>query len=271
MESDKPDKKDNPADNKKPAVKRKIKVPVKETKSAPPITVKRKKVNLKHRQWFRPRKRPKAFVSDKKEYEKSVREGLLHERAFQHATLDPKLRIPIVLGLFLAAAIVVALAMAHKRERPQVFTIRDQFMKAGVKYIASGVFVEKNVQIRLYTVKEKDLSKISHIPIKALLVRDRSVDDVSGLKGMPLMCLLLNDTQVADISALKGMPLEYLDVRGTRVTDISVVEGMPLKSIAYPPTVTNGIEILRGMKTLRLINKREPYKYWPQYDSEQLL
>lgn len=99
-----------------------------------------------------------------------------------------------------------------------------------------------------------DLSPLSGLPLKRLLVARNQIKDLSPLKSittletlhltsnpvqdlspltrLPIRQLLCDDTGVRNLSPLKGMKLRLLHVAVTPVRDLTPLQGMPLEGFA---------------------------------------
>ncbi len=117
---------------------------------------------------------------------------------------------------------------------------------AGLKALAcTGNFRGKS--------KLSDLSPLTGMPIKSLLIGFAEVSDLSPLKGMKLTLLRFNDTKVVDLSPLQEMPLTTLHFPATPVSDLSPLRGMQLTSLECPGTKITDLTPLEGMPLTSLL------------------
>lgn len=109
-----------------------------------------------------------------------------------------------------------------------------------------------------------DLSPLAGMPLRAVYLNNVAVTDLSPLKGMPLVALELTNTPVSNLAPVKGAPIEELNLTGSKVTDYTQLKGMKLKKIWLDEKMpAAALEILRKMDTLKYINDKDAWNYWP--------
>jgi Leucine-rich repeat (LRR) protein len=94
-----------------------------------------------------------------------------------------------------------------------------------------------------------DLSPLSGLPLRTLVLAKGEVFDLSPLKGMPLTEFSCYGTRVNDLSPLKGMKLRTLNCAGLHVSDLSPLRGMPLETLVLSRNAEQ-LGVLAGMDTL---------------------
>jgi Leucine-rich repeat (LRR) protein len=97
-----------------------------------------------------------------------------------------------------------------------------------------------------------DLSPLRGMPLTEFKCYGTRVSDLSPLTGMKLRILNCDGLHVSDISPLKGMPLEVLDLTGTRVEDLTALAGMKLEQLGLERTKVCDLSLLKGMKLTAL-------------------
>jgi Leucine-rich repeat (LRR) protein len=97
-----------------------------------------------------------------------------------------------------------------------------------------------------------DLSPLTGMPLTEFNCAGTRVNDLSPLTGMKLRILHCDGLHVSDISPLKGMPLEVLNLTGTRVEDLTALAGMKLEQLGLERTKVSDLSILKGMKLTAL-------------------
>ena len=93
-----------------------------------------------------------------------------------------------------------------------------------------------------------DLSPLLGMPLTEFKCYGTRVNDLSPLKGMNLRILNCDGLHVSDLSPLKGMPLETLDLTGTKVEDLTALAGMKLEGLSLERTRVSDLSRLLGMK-----------------------
>jgi len=94
-----------------------------------------------------------------------------------------------------------------------------------------------------------DLSPLSGLPLRTLVLAKGELFDLSPLKGMPLTEFKCYGTRVDDLSPLRGMKLRVLDCDSTKVRDLSPLKGMPLETFVLSRKAED-LTALAGMNTL---------------------
>jgi Protein kinase domain len=94
-----------------------------------------------------------------------------------------------------------------------------------------------------------DLSPLSGLPLRTLVVAKGELFDLSPLSGMSLTEFSCYGTRVTDLSPLKGMKLRVLNCDSVRACDLSPLEGMPLENLVLSRKAED-LKILAGMNTL---------------------
>jgi serine/threonine protein kinase/Leucine-rich repeat (LRR) protein len=97
-----------------------------------------------------------------------------------------------------------------------------------------------------------DLSPLSRLPLRALVLAKGELFDLSPLKGMPLTEFKCYGTRVNDLSPLQGMKLRTLNCDGLHVSDLSPLMGMPLEALDLTGTKVEDLKALAGMKLEQL-------------------
>lgn len=93
-----------------------------------------------------------------------------------------------------------------------------------------------------------DLSPLSGLPLRTLVLAKGELFDLSPLRGMPLTEFKCYGTRVNDLSPLKGMNLRTLNCDGLHVSDLSPLKGMPLENLDLTGTQAEDLTALAGMK-----------------------
>ena len=94
-----------------------------------------------------------------------------------------------------------------------------------------------------------DLSPLSGLPLRTLVLAKGELFDLSPLKGMPLTEFSCYGTRVTDLSPLEGMKLRVLNCDSIRVSDLSPLKGMPLETLVLSRKAED-LTALAGMNTL---------------------
>ena len=97
-----------------------------------------------------------------------------------------------------------------------------------------------------------DLSPLHGMPLTEFKCYGTRVNDLSPLRGMNLRILNCDGLHVSDLRPLKGMPLETLDLTGTKVEDLTALAGMKLEQLGLERTKVSDLSILKGMKLTAL-------------------
>jgi serine/threonine protein kinase len=97
-----------------------------------------------------------------------------------------------------------------------------------------------------------DLSPLRGMPLTEFKCYGTRVSDLSPLQGMNLRILNCDGLHVSDLSPLKGMPLETLDLTGTKVEDLTALAGMKLEQLGLERTKVSDLSRLKGMKLTAL-------------------
>jgi serine/threonine protein kinase/Leucine-rich repeat (LRR) protein len=92
-----------------------------------------------------------------------------------------------------------------------------------------------------------DLSPLTGMPLTEFKCYGTRVNDLSPLQGMKLRTLNCDGLHVSDLSPLKGMPLEALDLTGTKVEDLKALAGMKLEQLGLERTKVSDLSPLKGM------------------------
>jgi Leucine-rich repeat (LRR) protein len=94
-----------------------------------------------------------------------------------------------------------------------------------------------------------DLSPLSGLPLRRLILAKGELFDLSPLRGMPLTEFSCYGTRVTDLSPLQGMDLRVLNCDSIRASDLSPLKGMPLENLVLTRKAED-LTVLAGMKTL---------------------
>ena len=94
-----------------------------------------------------------------------------------------------------------------------------------------------------------DLSPLSGLPLRTLVLAKGELFDLSPLRGMPLTEFSCYGTRVTDLSPLEGMKLRVLNCDSIRVSDLSPLKGMPLETLVLSRKAED-LTALAGMNTL---------------------
>ncbi len=97
-----------------------------------------------------------------------------------------------------------------------------------------------------------DLSPLSGLPLRTLVLAKGELFDLSPLQGMPLTEFKCHGTRVNDLSPLSGMKLRILNCVGLHVSDLSPLKGMPLETLDLTETKVDDLTALAGMKLEQL-------------------
>jgi serine/threonine protein kinase/Leucine-rich repeat (LRR) protein len=97
-----------------------------------------------------------------------------------------------------------------------------------------------------------DLSPLSGLPLRTLVLAKSELFDLSPLAGMPLTEFKCFGTRVNDLSPLQGMKLRTLNCDGLHVSDLSPLMGMPLEALDLTGTKVEHLKALAGMKLEQL-------------------
>ena len=97
-----------------------------------------------------------------------------------------------------------------------------------------------------------DLSPLRGMPLTEFKCYGTRVNDLSPLSGMNLRILNCDGLHVSDLSPLKGMPLETLDLTETKVEDLTALAGMKLEQLGLERTNVSDLSLLKGMKLTAL-------------------
>ena len=94
-----------------------------------------------------------------------------------------------------------------------------------------------------------DLSPLSELPLRTLVLAKGELFDLSPLRGMSLTEFSCYGTRVTDLSPLTGMKLRVLNCDSIRASDLSPLKGMPLENLVLSRKAED-LNILAGMNTL---------------------
>jgi eukaryotic-like serine/threonine-protein kinase len=97
-----------------------------------------------------------------------------------------------------------------------------------------------------------DLSPLQGMPLTEFKCYGTRVNDLSPLRGMNLRILNCDGLHLSDLSPLVGMPLETLDLTGTKVEDLTALAGMKLEQLGLERTKVSDLSLLKGMKLTAL-------------------
>ncbi len=117
--------------------------------------------------------------------------------------------------------------------------------------------------LNLNATKITDLGALSTLKdLRTLTLIDcRGIRDLSPLVGLPIQSLTLTGTDVTDITPLASLPLTELRLdRCLRIADLQPIASLTkLRSLTLPQhKASSDLEFLRGMKSLELIDFKEP-------------
>jgi Leucine-rich repeat (LRR) protein len=94
-----------------------------------------------------------------------------------------------------------------------------------------------------------DLSPLSGLPLRTLILAKGELFDLSPLRGMALTEFSCYGTRVTDLSPLQGMKLRVLNLDSLHVSDLSPLQGMPLETLVLSRKAED-LTVLAGMNTL---------------------
>jgi serine/threonine protein kinase/Leucine-rich repeat (LRR) protein len=94
-----------------------------------------------------------------------------------------------------------------------------------------------------------DLSPLSGLPLRTLVLAKGELFDLSPLRGMPLTEFSCYGTRVTDLSPLAGMKLRVLNCDSLRVSDFTPLQRMPLEELVVGKNAED-LKFLAGMNTL---------------------
>ncbi len=94
-----------------------------------------------------------------------------------------------------------------------------------------------------------DLSPLTGLPLRTLVLAKGELFDLSPLKGMPLTEFSCYGTRVNDLSPLEGMKLRVLNCDSLHVSDLTPLKGMPLENLVLSRNAGD-LTALAGMNTL---------------------
>jgi eukaryotic-like serine/threonine-protein kinase len=94
-----------------------------------------------------------------------------------------------------------------------------------------------------------DLSPLSGLPLRTLVLAKGELFDLSPLRGMPLTEFSCYGTRVTDLSPLAGMKLRVLNCDSLHVSDLTPLKGMPLEILVLSRNAGD-LTALAGMNTL---------------------
>jgi serine/threonine protein kinase/Leucine-rich repeat (LRR) protein len=94
-----------------------------------------------------------------------------------------------------------------------------------------------------------DLSPLSGLPLRTLVLAKGEFFDLSPLRGMPLTEFSCYGTRVTDLSPLQGMKLRVLNCDSLHVSDFTPLKGMPLEELVLSRNAED-LNVLAGMSTL---------------------
>ena len=118
-----------------------------------------------------------------------------------------------------------ALQVPANRIGYTVFSVAQLKKQLGVNENAVFMKVDgKIVEAYLDNSGVRDISPLSGLPLRRLMLMQTEVKDIAPVAGMPLEELSLFETQVADISPLKGLTeWKYLFLDGNKLTELGVL------------------------------------------------
>ena len=94
-----------------------------------------------------------------------------------------------------------------------------------------------------------DLSPLSGLPLRTLVLAKGELFDLSPLRGMPLTEFSCYGTRVTELSPLRGMKLRDLNCDSLHVRDLTPLVGMPLEKLVLSRNAED-LTALAGMMTL---------------------
>jgi Leucine-rich repeat (LRR) protein len=94
-----------------------------------------------------------------------------------------------------------------------------------------------------------DLSPLSGLPLRTLVLGKGELFDLSPLRGMPLTEFTCGGTRITDLSPLAGMKLRVLNCDSLHVSDLTPLKGMPLEELVVSKNAED-LNVLAGMNTL---------------------
>ena len=105
-----------------------------------------------------------------------------------------------------------------------------------------------------------DLSPLSGMKFRELILIGNRMSDLSPLKGMKLTFLNCGCSRVDDLTPLAGMPLECLECDHAPIRDFTPLRTLRLRKIqvavTQPEKLAEAMATLRDIKTLETINNR---------------
>ncbi len=94
----------------------------------------------------------------------------------------------------------------------------------------------------------QDLSVLSGLPVRRLVIKGTKVSDLAPLRGMPLTLLDASNTPIKDLAALAACPaLVTLDVSQTGVSDLRPLAALRLDRLVISKTAVQDLAPLQRM------------------------
>jgi serine/threonine protein kinase/Leucine-rich repeat (LRR) protein len=141
--------------------------------------------------------------------------------------------------------------MREKQYGPRLEALRGMLRKFGApESIVAGVVLDSEgfINLDLTGLVIPNLSALSGLPIRNLIMRRTGITDLTPLAGMPLASLDASENPISNLAALASCTtLKLLDLHGTEVVDLRPLGQLKLDQLMLARTRVQNIAILRGM------------------------
>ncbi|HSI12884.1 MAG TPA: protein kinase [Chthoniobacter sp.] len=144
----------------------------------------------------------------------------------------------------------------EKQFGPRLELLRNLLRKYGApesKIAAVGLDNEGFMNLDITGVPLADLSSLTGLPIRHLVLRGTPATVLTPLSGMPLVSLDASETRISDLAPLAACKtLKSLDIHSTAVVDLRPLALLPLEHLAAGGNSLHDIASLRGLPLVDL-------------------
>ncbi|MEP6672131.1 MAG: protein kinase [Chthoniobacter sp.] len=145
---------------------------------------------------------------------------------------------------------------SEKQFGPRLELLRNLLRKYGApesKIAAVGLDSEGFLDLDIAGLAMPDLSSMSGLPIRRLVIRGTGATVLTPLSGMPLVSLDASENPLSNLAPLSACPaLKILDIHGTNVADLRPLAALKLERLVAAGTHVQDIATLRGLPLAEL-------------------
>ncbi|HSI12883.1 MAG TPA: protein kinase [Chthoniobacter sp.] len=157
-------------------------------------------------------------------------------------------KVPSVAAFLAARGQQLAL---QNKLAPRLDKLRQTLRQLGApasKLAAVTVGVDGFMDLDFTALPLENLSVLSGLPIRRLIIKGTKVSDLTALRGLPLTTLEASDTPIKDLTPLAGCTaLTALDLSHTAIVDLRALTGLKLDRLLISQTAVQELAPLMRM------------------------